>query len=327
MLGTDHLDEDDLVRFLGLAEGVLTQYSHLLDALNVFPVADSDTGKNVVRTVKAAHSRGSAAAPGEVIAAVRDALFGHASGNSGVILSEALSGALDVWTEVTTDGGGLAAMLRSSADAAHAAVGSPVEGTMITVLAAAADSLDQWDPTGLNPGLGRARDAAHRAVLSTPDQLAVLAEAGVVDSGGLAAALVLDALLTSMGEGSEVRPPTWSAAESEAVGSDFELPIREQIGPRYEVLCTVLAEADSVERLADRWTEVGESLAVAGRAEVWRVHLHTDRVDLAIELAREHGTVEDLAVTDLFSQMRGHLHDAAGFPTATLLDLTEPNRP
>ncbi|MEH0547064.1 DAK2 domain-containing protein [Streptomyces sp. B21-105] len=196
----------------GLALSALGRAREEIDAINVYPVADGDTGTNLYLTVESAataveavfagHEAGSAPVrPPSLADAARamahGALIG-ARGNSGTILAQLLRGMAQVLaseSEMTrTDGAGLSLALRQAADAARQAVAHPVEGTVLTVAAAAADAAGSAEGD-----CGTIARAAHRgactALAATPGQLAVLGRAGVVDAGGRGLVAVLAALV------------------------------------------------------------------------------------------------------------------------------------
>jgi uncharacterized protein len=172
-----------------------------IDALNVFPVPDSDTGTNAYLTfvagADAVESAGDADIP-VLVKAYTDGLLLGAKGNCGVIMSQlvrAYFGSLDVGAELTaTD---VARSFRAASDAAYAAVGRPVEGTILTVAAAAATGAETAAADGTEDGgrvaFARAGRAAREALARTPMQMERLARAGVVDAGGRALVVVLDA--------------------------------------------------------------------------------------------------------------------------------------
>ncbi|MFI5226617.1 MAG: DAK2 domain-containing protein, partial [Candidatus Limnocylindrales bacterium] len=161
-----------------------------IDALNVFPVPDGDTGTNMLATVERALEEAEAVAgePASKIAAAikRGALYG-ARGNSGVILSQIFGGMADgLGTKRRFTGLDLAFALRTGAERAYQAVTQPVEGTILTVIREAADAAvatAERDPD-IEPVLAATVDAADRSVARTPTLLPILREAGVVDSGG-----------------------------------------------------------------------------------------------------------------------------------------------
>ncbi|MBB1245223.1 ergothioneine biosynthesis protein EgtB [Streptomyces durbertensis] len=164
----------------------LGQARETIDAINVYPVADADTGTNLYLTVESAAQAVEAAAAGDpttveaVNAMAHGALIG-ARGNSGTILAQLLRG----MAEVVGEGGDLATALRRAARSANAAVAHPVAGTILTVAEAAADAAEALAGEADPAVVARAAWAgARQALADTPGQLGVLAEAGVVDAGG-----------------------------------------------------------------------------------------------------------------------------------------------
>ncbi|MCI0779252.1 MAG: DAK2 domain-containing protein, partial [Chloroflexi bacterium] len=160
-----------------------------INALNVFPVPDGDTGINMLLTLKAANDSPELPPPGtgtvaEVSHALaRGALLG-ARGNSGVIFSQFMKGlSSGLAGRDECDGPGLVAALAAASTASYQAVGKPVEGTMLTVMRAAAEAVESNDGTPSDV-LRAALEGAERALEHTPEQLPILKEAGVVDAGG-----------------------------------------------------------------------------------------------------------------------------------------------
>ncbi|WP_037862139.1 DAK2 domain-containing protein [Streptomyces sp. NRRL S-340] len=196
----------------GLALRALGRAREEIDAINVYPVADGDTGTNLyltaesaaaaVEAVFAGHEAGGAASGGPSLseaarAMAHGALIG-ARGNSGTILAQLLRGMAEVLAadgdSAHTDGRGLRLALRRAADSARQAVAHPVEGTVLSVASAAADAA-----TGAEGDCGAVARAAYEgartALAATPGQLAVLERAGVVDAGGRGLVAVLAALV------------------------------------------------------------------------------------------------------------------------------------
>ncbi|WP_328410406.1 DAK2 domain-containing protein [Streptomyces violaceus] len=194
----------------GLALETLGRAREEIDAINVYPVADGDTGTNLYLTVESAvaaveavfagHAAGSGPEGPTLADAVRamahGALIG-ARGNSGTILAQLLRGMAQVLADdeaAHADGQGLRLALRHAADSARQAVAHPVEGTVLTVASAAADAAD-----GAEGDCGKvarvAYEGARTALAATPGQLPVLERAGVVDAGGRGLVAVLGALV------------------------------------------------------------------------------------------------------------------------------------
>jgi DAK2 domain fusion protein YloV len=277
------LDARAVRRWCSLAAARLRQHEQELNDLNVYPVPDGDTGTNMLLTMLAAEQAVAAADGAGVGDALRTmargALMG-ARGNSGVITAQWLSG--------LAAGIGGPAPLRRAATAAYEAVAHPVEGTILTVARAA-------DGTTIK----EAADAAADALAHTPEQLPVLAEAGVVDAGGRGLVVLLDALVETL---------TGKVTEHEidAIIPELKSLVKEYRGPAYEVqflMDTSPAAATSLRGALDR---LGDSLVVVGGDPVWRVHVHVDDAGAAIEAALEAGRPYQIQVTHLTSARAEH---------------------
>lgn len=317
-----------VIRFVDIAVDALAEAREEIDALNVYPVPDGDTGTNMYLTVVAARDavREAQARPGAERAAIltalsRGALLG-ARGNSGVILSEMLGAtvrriALATPDEVNAEV--IADALRQASAASYAAVGEPVEGTMLTVLRAAADAAAA---RAAKPGarssdvLAEAAAAAREALGHTPEQLEVLAQAGVVDAGGRGLSVILDAAETVL---TGRRPiPVTAPLGSHAIpvphvaaGADLC-----EDGPAYEVMYLLDAPDDVAPGLRVRLGELGDSVVVVGGGGLWNVHVHTDDVGAAIEAALGLGRPHRIRVTHFAEQIARQeaQHEAPALP-------------
>ncbi|MFF7531007.1 DAK2 domain-containing protein [Streptomyces bobili] len=305
----------------GLALRALGRAREEIDAINVYPVADGDTGTNLYLTMESAvtaveavftgHAAGSGtdATPSLADAAramAHGALIG-ARGNSGTILAQLLRGMAQVLAEresPRTDAEGLRQALRHAADSARRAVAHPVEGTVLSVASAAADAAE-----GAEGDCGTVARAAHRgactALAATPGQLAVLARAGVVDAGGRGLVAVLAALVeTFTGE----IPVSEGGGRAFAGGSSLAggPPVREEPcaddghgsgGPAFEVIYLLEAEDAAVDRLRRRLDGLGDSLVVVGGDGLWNVHVHVDDAGAAVEAGVEAGRPYRIRIT------------------------------
>jgi DAK2 domain fusion protein YloV len=280
-----------------------------IDALNVFPVPDGDTGTNLLLTMVAAARAVDDARPAGDLdttcrAAAHGALMG-ARGNSGIILSQLLRGAGDVLgQEAVPRGRALGAALGRAADLAYAAVAEPIEGTMLTVAraaaaAAAAAGCDELDTVAM-----AAAHAAHEAVARTPEQLDVLASAGVVDAGGQGLAVLLDALVsvvTGAQPAAASRPTQLPDLFPVAAGGGNHPAPAD--GPAFEVMYLLDADTDAVQAMRATLAGLGDSLVVVGGDGLWNVHVHVDDVGAAIEAGVQAGRPHRIRVT--------HFGDAA----------------
>ena len=292
----------------GLA--ALTAAREEIDAINVYPVADRDTGTNLVLTMRsvvdALGLESGIDGPGDaepladtVRAMARGALAG-ARGNSGVILSQLLRGIADVLADAAPGRGYvLARALQRATDLGYAAVDEPVEGTILTVARAAADAGARAAASCDDlAAVAQAAAAAGAAALArTRGQLAVLAAANVVDAGGRGLVVLLDALYAVA-----VGRPTVAPAESadrESADQPLAGPVcqLDGAGYAYEVQFLLDAGEPDVRLLTARLRELGDSLAVAGAEGTWNVHVHVDDVGAAVEAGIEAGRPHRIAVT------------------------------
>ncbi|MFB6841074.1 DAK2 domain-containing protein [Streptomyces sp. NPDC056361] len=268
-----------------------------IDAINVYPVADGDTGTNLYLTAEAAHQAVEAvfaASPPDTAETVRamahGALLG-ARGNSGTILSQLLRGMAGVLAD-GCDGDHLARALAEAATAARRAVAHPVEGTILTVATAAAGAC----ATGgtLVEVAGNAYDGARTALAATSGQLDVLERAGVVDAGGRGLVTILGALLETV---TGQAPPDPATAPRRPAAPDPGEDCPTDGGPAYEVIYLLEADDTAVELLRGRLDALGESLVVVGGDGLWNVHVHVDDAGAAVEAGVEAGRPHRICIT------------------------------
>lgn len=287
-----------------------------IDALNVFPVPDGDTGTNMFLTVEsacaaideafdAAEAEGSRVRTEDVADAMSQGALLGARGNSGVILAQIVRGVSGVIASVP-DGDELTPevvgrALRAASDEAYAAVSRPVEGTILSVARAAAESAEH----AVNAGEGlvtvieSAVASAHAALALTTDQLPALRDAGVVDAGGQGLVVVYDALLDVVTGVRRRRPRPAARAKLPAPHVVHGAPVGAAGEPCYEVMYLLSATADDVGRLREALEALGDSLMVTGDAPLWNVHVHVHDAGAAIEAGLAVGALERIRVTYL----------------------------
>ena len=277
-----------------------------IDALNVFPVPDGDTGTNLYLTIEAALQE-VAGLPGATVAEAaaafaRGALLG-ARGNSGVIMSQVLRGASEVIGRLPEgeplEPEAVRHLLRRAAELSYAAVARPIEGTILTVARAAADraEVQRGDAAAV---LHAAVVGAQEALSRTTEQLESLRRAGVVDSGGAGLVVVLRALDEAVsGVRRQTRTPwMWRSTPATEVAH----PSDEQgdySGPAYEVMFLLDADDAHVEDLRHRLDDLGDSLVVVGGDRLWNVHVHVNDAGAAIEAALMAGMPSRIRITHL----------------------------
>lgn len=314
------LDVNAVRRWAVLVRSALAARRAEIDALNVFPVPDGDTGTNLFLTFDGAVDRTltepAETGAGDLLVVFAKNLLWSARGNSGVILSQLARGLAEACQgRPTIDGVTLAKGLVAGDRRAWEAVTEPREGTILSVsraAAAAGSAVAGAEGRDLHAVAVAAVEAAQLALERTPLQLDVLARAGVVDAGG-AGLVVLFECLERLCAGDEARlelrrtlgarhrlrpfgaptvaPPLVAAAE------------REPAGPEYEVMY-LLAEATdaTADALRDRLVELGDSVLVVGADGQWNVHAHVDDVGAAIEAGIDAGRPRQIRVTRLLDE-------------------------
>ena len=316
MQSLERLAASDLVAVMVAFRDGLRSHQAVINRLNVYPVPDGDTGTNMALTAESVLQE-IERQPDQDMATVAKAIaYGSlmgARGNSGVILSQILRGLADAAEDQDElDAGHLADGLAKSADGAYAAVQNPVEGTILSVMRAAADGAAAAGSATLTATLTATLEAAHQAAADalarTPEQLPVLKAAGVVDSGGTGLMLLFDALL-HVADGRPLPDPpaiplgeapldTSGATELTGHGAG------EGVGDlRYEVMYLLEAPDDLIPPFREVWAGVGDSIVVVGGGGLWNCHIHTDDIGASIEAALEAGRPRQIRVTDLFDQV------------------------
>lgn len=326
-------DQTLLLNFADTVVADLAQFREEIDALNVYPVPDGDTGTNLYLTLEAArellqqHLTGdlqpSIAAPpsgvnadeptwasSEFVAAAaaysRGALLG-ARGNSGVILSQIMGAFLN---ELAAAPAGLtvpqilATALTRATAAGYQAVAEPVEGTMLSVMTALSEAASEaatQQPDSLTGLLHAAETAAQAALERTPQQLLVLAQAGVVDAGGRGLCVVLDSLTRVLTGRARMREEKTRPAIP-VVPLLAPEQLSEQ-GTAYEVMYVLQASDKNVNQLRQELARLGDSLAIVGSEELWNVHVHVDDVGAAIEAGIAAGQLSHIRVTHFADQV------------------------
>ncbi len=307
MPALEHLGPVELGTAMAAFRDVLAAHRESINRSNVYPVPDGDTGTNMASTVEAVCAEVAGSGSGADLAAVCDAMargsLMGARGNSGVILSQILRALSDA--ALTAGGLGaqdVASALAAAADAAYAAVLHPVEGTILSVARGAAlGAAGRGHGGGLVDVLEAARLGAAEALARTPEQLPVLAEAGVVDAGGRGFVLMLDALLTvADGRALPAAPPDGAPGVASPFGDGG--PAEGPDANRYEVMFLLDAPEAAIERFKAAWDALGESIVVVGGGRLWNCHVHTDDIGAAIEAGLEAGRPHRIRVTDLREQ-------------------------
>ncbi|NGX08872.1 DAK2 domain-containing protein [Mycobacteroides franklinii] len=311
-------------------EGLISR-SDEINRLNVFPVADADTGTNMLFTmrsaVNAAEALGEGATVAQVAAALARGAVHGARGNSGVILSQIVRGIADAADDQDFIGAEVVRRaLRQASQFVIASMSTPVEGTIVSVLAAAAEAADRVADGAQADDLPAlvtiAADAAVSALEKTPKQLDVLADNGVVDAGARGLVVILDALVSVVAGELPTRreyspsPPksapsqVWVSGPARGSGGLNLDPPRE-LPPEFEVMY-LLCGCDELQ-IADLRTQLdamGDSIAIAGDGSMgYSVHAHVNDAGAAIEAGMKFGVPQSIQISSLRGDVGGGHHD------------------
>ncbi len=307
MKGIHYLDGRRLARAITAGMLQLQSCREELDRINVFPVADGDTGLNMAHTAQAV-ILALAEAPSRIAAevaqaAAQGALFG-ARGNSGVILAQFLQGLSEAWEgKARLDTTDVAMGLKAAAESARNGLSNPREGTILSVMSAVGLGALNVTPEGeLTTLLSAARRAADDAVQKTPEQLDVLRRAGVVDAGGAGLAQFLAGIeeLVRTGQGADVADLTRDAGAMAAAPRAHDLG--EESRYRYCTECMISGQALAPSAIREEIQVLGDSVVVAGGARIVRLHIHTDTPHEVFAMAHEHGEVSSEKADDMHVQ-------------------------
>ncbi len=291
-----------------------------INRLNVFPVADSDTGANMLFTMRSALAEANARANSDggcvarAAAALSAGALNGARGNSGVILSQILRGIADVTATAAAERGGelpdidtgtLAAGLQRGVDLVIASMGGEeVPGTIVSVLRAAAEAVAATAADGLVQAVTAAGDAAVVALEKTTEQLDVLADAGAVDAGGRGLLVLLDALRCTLAGQAPARTVYQLSPRAEQPQAPADRPT-----PQFEVMYRLDGcSAAAADTLRDRLGELGDSVAIAAAPSTtgtYSVHVHTDDAGAAVEAGLAAGRPTRIVISALGSSAAG----------------------
>jgi hypothetical protein len=274
-----------------------------VNALNVFPVPDGDTGSNMLATVRAALAEAegiSDQSADRIAAAISFGALMGARGNSGVIASQIFRGMAEgLGGKHHFNGPDLAQALTQGTATAYKAVAKPVEGTILTVIreSAAAAVIAAENGGDLEDVLTAAVEGARLAVAKTPSMLPILRDAGVVDAGGQGLYRILQGTLQYLVSRAPVAPP----AELPKAARLSTLVAHADEGFGYETMFLLQSSGEPVDidKLREGLEKMGESVLVAGDSRAVKVHVHNERPDQVIALGLSMGSLTRITVENL----------------------------
>jgi dihydroxyacetone kinase-like predicted kinase len=281
-----------------------------INSLNVYPVPDGDTGSNMFATVKAALDEAEGVddvTAARVATAISFGSLMGARGNSGVITSQIFRGMADaLGGKARFNGLDLAHALTVGAKTAYGAVARPVEGTILTVIRESAEAavVAAERSNDIETVLAATVEAAEKSVARTPSLLAILRDAGVVDSGGQGIYRLFQGALLQMRGGTPARAAT---ERTSGAARPSTLVAHADEGFGYETMYLLQALPGrplDLDAVRDELEAMGESVLVAGDARALKVHVHNDRPDAVIAYGLGLGSLSRISVENLDNQAR-----------------------
>jgi len=315
-----HLDGEALAAALTSGIHRVLAEQELLNRINVFPVADSDTGTNLSLSLGSA--LGPLSRPGEkhlgtMLAAVADALLDGARGNSGAIVAQFFQGMSDSAGEITrftTYTFGKAVSMGN--EYAHDALSEPREGTILSVIAAFSQSIAH-QVSNVREGdfavvMGKALERVEEALANTPNQLDVLRKAGVVDAGAKGFTELVAGIAGYLRDGTIAPLPDTSFAQELEPALDF-LEADNDSQFRFCTECIVTGIDINRRKLREALAELGDSLVLAGTKRKAKIHIHVDEPEIVFNAAREYGEVSAQKADDMHRQQHATHGDKQRF--------------
>jgi DAK2 domain fusion protein YloV len=311
-VGIAYLDGPRLARAIYAAADWVAAGRDEINRINVFPVPDGDTGTNFSLTLRsvadALRALGDAPLPATARTMARAAVLG-ARGNSGMMLAHFLLGFADQLGErPTADAASLAAAFRQAADRLYASLDDPREGTILTVArdAAAAAERAGVESPDLGELMRRMLAEADAALARTPEQMAALKEAGVVDAGGKGFVRMLEGVVRSI----DGDPIAGAGEVSDAAAAPAALV--EVAAERDFQFCTELVvhgeHLPTANEARAAMHTFGGSVQVAVAGDVLKIHVHTDTPEAVFTYAARWGRVEGTKADDMRAQHRRLAH-------------------
>ncbi len=299
------------------AEWVVAMQKHL-DAINVFPVPDGDTGTNMASTMKSIADKAKETLDKslqQVSDALADSALMGAKGNSGAILAQFFQGlaeGLKGHRKVTTESFGQAVNI--AAQKAQEAIASPKEGTILTVIREWSERVRETcsKTTDFDELLRDSLQWAQQALERTPEQMAALKKAGVVDAGAQGFVYLLEGIVTFMEKGdlTASRQEAHRQATVEAIpliGEDY-IDDHEHSSFRYCTECLMVGKDIDLAALRTDLEALGDSLIVAGSPTKAKVHIHTNNPARVFQIAARVGEFREQKIDDMNQQNRDAHH-------------------
>ena len=288
------------------ASNRLSEESEFVNALNVFPVPDGDTGTNMSMTFKAAVKEienMNSTSIGEISKALAKGALMGARGNSGVILSQILRGISKGLSGLEeADAGQMIVALKEGSDSAYKAVMRPTEGTILSVIRATAEAGLASENTDIASLMDEVTKAAKVMLDKTPDLLPALKKAKVVDSGGMGLYIILQGMTDALTQGIKAELKDVKIAAGKAAGAQSTADVDIKFGYCTEFI--ILGDASKAEEFQKEIAPLGDSMIVVGYEDVIKTHIHTNDPGLVLSKAVKLGELSKIKIDNMREEHR-----------------------
>ncbi|MCG8402856.1 MAG: DAK2 domain-containing protein, partial [Firmicutes bacterium] len=314
-------DGEQLTYMLVGGANLLAENRAEVDALNVFPVPDGDTGTNMYLTVLSGVKEArqvTSGSIGDVAAAMARGCLLGARGNSGVILSQVFGGfAAALRGKETAGAADIAGAFARGSEAAYKAVGNPVEGTILSVCRKAAEACARTvtrsnDPVRL---ILLAHRAAEKALAETPAELPVLREAGVVDAGGKGLVVILEGIIRALRDAASRHNGELfdlAASQHKEFAATRARDFTAEIEFTYCTEFVLTGRHVPLDTLRAELAPYGDCLLVVGDDRTAKVHIHSNHPGLVLECGLKYGALQRVQISNMEEQHRDLSLPAAG---------------
>ncbi|MBL4930836.1 DAK2 domain-containing protein [Clostridium paridis] len=295
------------------ASNKLEEQSDYVNSLNVFPVPDGDTGTNMSMTFKAAAKEIeniNSDNIGEVSKKLAKGALMGARGNSGVILSQILRGiskGLEGKTEVSSKE--LSIAFQEGSKAAYKAVMKPTEGTILTIIRAAAESAVASSQSDITSLMNEICKASEIMLNKTPDMLPALKQAKVVDSGGMGLLIILKGMYEALAE--DIKPTIGAVSKAPAANVKAQELVSQDIKFGYCTEFIVLGDASKANILKEKISSLGDSMIVVGYEDVIKVHIHSNDPGAVLSHAVQFGELSKIKIDNMREEHRSLLNESS----------------
>jgi len=318
------LTQEDFKKIFLLSYERIEKNKEEINKINIFPVPDQDTGNNLAKTlegIKKAIEKKEFKNLEEICKVALDGALTAAQGNAGVIYTGFLAGFLPLLDKNSVNGEKLAIAFKRGAEKARLSIQNPKQGTILDVIDAAVKEIEERVSQGeenIFNILKSAIEKANQALLNTPEKMAILKKANVVDAGGLGFLMILQSYLEAMaGKKIEKKIKRPSGKVKRFV---------QIISNRYEVVSLIKNPAFSQEQIQEKLKKMGNSLDVVQVGNKMKIHIHTDYPNEVKNIMRGLGQIQSLRTQDMAKEMAGEesvRKISIGIVTGEVVDLTK----